>query len=243
MKRSNAIGASVTELRRLVRSGVLAGTILILLVSLPAFVPPLAHLLRPRTGCISMVNCSWETIKGVIWHLRWAAAAIGAITILLGWMLALRTRGWCENESTGQIDLARPHTASGADCASDTDSPQPSGMSAKEIASNLRGTWTPEASGCAYSTPQRRVRITLETNGDWDALRYERRDPYADCEEFAHDLLAIVGDDLTARDQLALIRALAERLTAWQARRGCEDDPVRHCLEELLSKHRKGTVL
>lgn len=196
MKRSNAIGANVTELHRLVRSSVLAGTILILLVSLPDFVP------------------------------RWAAAALGAITILFGWMLALRTRGWGKHESTRQLDLAQ----------------HPSGMSAKEIASRLRGPWMTEASGSAYSTPQRRVRIAIETNGDWDALRYERRDPNEDSEEFAHDLLAIVGDDLCARDQLALIRALAERLTAWQARRGCEDDPVRHCLEELLHRHRKGTV-
>jgi hypothetical protein len=116
------------------------------------------------------------------------------------------------------------------------------GMSAKEIALQLRGPWTTEASGCAYSTPHRRVRIAIETNDNWDALRYERRDPNEDCEEFAHDLLAIIGDDLCARDQLALIRALAERLTAWQARRGCEDDPVRHCLEELLNQHRQTTL-
>ncbi len=116
------------------------------------------------------------------------------------------------------------------------------GMSAKEIALQLRGPWTTEASGCAYSTPHRRVRIAIETNDNWDALRYERRDPNEDCEEFAHGLLAIIGDDLCARDQLALIRALAERLTAWQARRGCEDDPVRHCLEELLNQHRQTTL-
>ena len=86
------------------------------------------------------------------------------------------------------------------------------------------------------------MRIAIETNDNWDALRYERRDPNEDCEEFAHGLLAIIGDDLCARDQLALIRALAERLTAWQARRGCEDDPVRHCLEELLNPHRQTTL-
>ena len=130
----------------------------------------------------------------------------------------------------------RRRKMSDAHCSNDTD--PGSGMSAKEIAAHLPGRWTTEASGCAYSTPQRRVRIAIETNGDWEALRYERRDPYADCHEFAHDLLAIIGDHLCARDQLALIRALAERLTAWQVRRGCEDDPVLHTLEELVNRHR-----
>lgn len=132
--------------------------------------------------------------------------------------------GWLEHNSTGRAELTHPHNSTGAECSSDT--APASGMSAKEIAARSPGLWTTEASGCAYPTSQRRVRILIETNGDWDALRYEIRDPYADCEEFAQDLLAIVGDDLSARDQLALIRVLTARLTACQVRRGCEDDPV-----------------
>ena len=243
MKRSNAIGASVTELRRLVRSGVLAGTMLILLVSLPDFVPPLTHLLRPSPTCIRGADCMEETIKAVVWHLRWDCAALGAITILYGAMLALWMRRGRENASIAGNDSAVPDSTAAGGCSSDTDSPQPSGMSAKEIASHLRGPWKTEESGCAYSTPQRRVRIAIEINRDWDAMRYERRDPYADCDEFAQDLLSTVGDDLSPRDQIALVRALTVRLTAWQVRRGCEDDPVCRCLEDLLLRHRAARAL
>jgi len=238
MKRLDSIAANAAELRRLIRSGVLAGAVLILLVSLPSFVPPLAHLLRPRPTCIHGVDCFWESIKSVAWHLRWPCAALGTITILWGCLLALITRSWRENISTDHNTIMPPHVGTGS---SDTDSV--SGMSAKEIASHLRGPWTTEASGCAYCTPQRRVRIAIETNGNWDAMRYERRDPYADCDEFAQDLLSTVGDDLSPRDQIALVRALTVRLTAWQVRRGCEDDPVCRCLEDLLLRHRAARAL
>ena len=240
MKRSDTIAANATELRRLIRSGVLAGTFLILLVFLPDFVPSLAHLLRPSRTCVPGVECVGEAIKVTVWQIRWPCAALGALTILWGGALAVMTRPSRESNGTDLTALISPHDS--ANGLGPIEQDTGFGMSAKAIASQLRGPWTTEASGCAYSTPQRRVRIAIETNGDWDALRYERRDPNEDCEEFAHDLLAIIGDDLCARDQLALIRALAERLTAWQARRGCEDDPVRHCLEELLNPHRQTTL-
>ena len=240
MKRSDALAANATELRRLICSGVLGGAVLILLVSLPDFLPPLAHLLRPSRTCIPGAECFGEAIKAVVWQLRWPCAALGALTILLGGVLALMARPSRESNGTDLTAPISPHDSTGG--KSPIEQSAGFGMSAKEIASRLRGSWTTEASGFAYSTPQRRVRIALESNGDWDALWYERRDPNEDCEEFAHDLLAVIGDDLCPRDQIALIRALAGRLTAWQARRGCEDDPVHHCLEELLNKHRRTTL-
>jgi len=112
-------------------------------------------------------------------------------------------------------------------------------LSAKDIAERLPGPWKTVNSGCLYPHPQRRVQVSIETNSDWEVLRYEDRDPRADSEDFAQGLLAIVGEELCANDELALIRALAERLTAWQVRRGCEDDPVLHTLEELLNRHRE----
>ena len=111
-------------------------------------------------------------------------------------------------------------------------------LSAKDIAARLPGPWKTRNSGCLYPHPQRRVRVSVEINSDWEVLQYEDRDPQADSKDFAQELLDIMGDELCANDELALIRALAERLTAWQVRRGCEDDPVLHTLEELLNRHR-----
>ena len=238
MKRSDSLAANVAELRCLIRSGVLASALLILLVSLPSFVPPLAHLLRPSRTCITGTDCFWQAIKAVVWHLRWPCVVLGAVTILLGGWLALISRSWNEASSSKHLALMPRHTRTRESHSSDADA-HARGMSAKEIATRLTGLWTTKASGYAYSTGQRRLYIAIETNGDWDALRYERRDPNEDCAEFAHDLLAIIDHDLCAREQLALIRALAERLTAWQARRGREDDPVLRVLEELLIRHKE----
>ena len=236
MKRSDPIAPNKTELRRLIRSGVLAGAVLILLVSLPDFVPPLAHLMRPSRACIPGAECFGEAIKAIVWQFRWPCAALGAVTIIFGGLLALATRSWREHSSTERRVLTSPRFAAVASYSTDTDSPA-TGMSAKEIAALLPGIWTTDASGCAYPHPQRRVRIAIETNCNLEALQYERRDPYVDCDEFARDLLTIIGDDLCARDQLALIRALAARLTAWQAKRGRDDDPVRECFEEIMHRH------
>lgn len=241
MKRLGSISASAPELRRLIRSGVLAGAVLILLVSLPDFVPPLAHLLRPSPTCIPGVDCFGEAIKALIWHLRWIFAALGAITILWGAMLALMIRRWCEVDSTDQEKLTSPRGGGNDDVTSDPDSVDGL-LSTKDIAARLPGVWTTKASGCAYPTPQRRIRIAIETNGDLEALRYERRNPHTDGEELAQDVLALIGSDLSARDQLALLRVLTARLTDWQLRRGCEDDPVRHCLDELSNRHRQATL-
>ncbi len=111
-------------------------------------------------------------------------------------------------------------------------------LSAKDIAARLPGPWETVSSGCLYPHPQRRIRVSVEINRDWEVLRYDERDPRADSEDFARGLLAIVGEELCANDELALIRVLTERLTAWQVRRGCEDDPVLHALEELVNRHR-----
>ncbi len=180
MKRSDSTPPTVAELRSLIRSGILACAVLILLVSLPDFVPPLAHLMRPSRTCIPGVECFGEGIKAVVWQLRWPCAALATATILLGGWLAFTTRSWRENNSTEKAGRAAVLINSveqlRAVYSSDTDSPAP-GTSAKEIATLLPGTWTTGASGCAYPTPQRRVRIAVETNCDWDVLRYERRDP------------------------------------------------------------------
>ena len=116
-------------------------------------------------------------------------------------------------------------------------------LSAKEIAARLLGPWKTVNSACLYPHPQRRVRVSVETNSDWEVLRYDERNPRAESEDFARGLLAIVGEELCANDELALIRTLVERLTTWQVRRGCEDDPVRRCLEELLNRHRAARAL
>lgn len=114
-------------------------------------------------------------------------------------------------------------------------------LSAKDIAARLPGPWKTVRSGCLYPHPQPRVRVSIETNRAWEVLRYQNRDPHADSEDFAQGVLAIVSEELCANDELALVRALAERLTAWQVRRGCEDDPVLQALEELLNRHRQAT--
>ena len=111
-------------------------------------------------------------------------------------------------------------------------------LSAKDIAARLPGPWKTVSSGCLYPHPQRRIRVSVEISNDWEVLRYDERNPRAESEDFARGLLAIVGEELCANDELALIRTLVERLTTWQVRRVCQDDPVLQTLEELLNRHR-----
>ncbi len=224
------------EQNRFILAWIPAGAFLVLLVILSSSVPFLAHLLRPRPYCTPGPDCWTDAIQAVIWHARWFFPALGAILIVYSVILAVRTGPISEAESPEKAGFATTSLGIGSDFSSNTDSPA-HGMSAKEIAALLPGPWTTDASGCAYPHPQRRVRIAIETNCNLEALRYERRDPHVDCDEFARDLLAIIGDDLCARDQLALVRVLAERLTAWHARRGSSDDPVRECFEEILHRH------
>ena len=231
MKRPGEIGASQWRHHLGILVVILASSVLVLIALLPTSVPFLAQLLRPSPYCPHGSHCLGDATRSLILQLRAPFGVFSAIVSLCTAIFVLWTR------VRGEAALGQRHNRTVAKCSNDADSA--SGMSAKEIATLLPGLWTTEASGYAYSNPQRRVRIAVETNDDWDALRYERRDPNEDSEEFAHDLLAIIGDDLCARDQIALIRALVERLTAWQVRRGCEDDPVRHCLEELLNRHRQ----
>lgn len=220
MKRSDAIAANATELRRLIRSGVLGGAVLILLVSLPDFLPPLAHLLRPSRTCIPGLECFGEAIKAVVWQLRWPCAALAAVTILLGGWLAFTTRSWREIRST-----------------------KPGSLTAREIAEALPADeWQTVASATVYPHAQRRLAVTVSMNTSPEVFRYIEDEDYSARSKFAEELLEIIGEDLSANDEMALIRTLGKRLTAWQARRGCADDPVRHCLEELLNQHRQTTL-
>lgn len=112
-------------------------------------------------------------------------------------------------------------------------------LSAREIAERLPGPWQDEKDGYAYPHPQRRITIRVQTNLSWEILQYTERDPFADSDRFARELLELIGDDLSANDTMALIRALASQLSAWQIRRSGTngDDPIRECFDEALKAH------
>jgi hypothetical protein len=178
-------------------------------------------LLKPRAYCYRGQDCWEDFIQAVFWHTRSLFAA-------MTWLIAAQTAAVGLLSFVGLV-LERPTNGSPT-------------LSARGIAERLIGPWKTHKSGCLYPHPQRRVRVAVETNSDWEVLQYEDRDPRADSEDFAQGLLAIMGDELCANDELALVRALAERLTDWQVRRGCEDDPVLQTLEELLTRHREATL-
>ena len=122
-----------------------------------------------------------------------------------------------------------------------TSTTEPTGtvsLAAREIAEALPADeWRIVASATVYPHAQRRLAVTVSTNTSPEVFRYIEDEDYSARSKFAEELLEIIGEDLSANDEMALIRALAKRLTAWQARRGCDDDPVRECLEDVLRAH------
>ena len=120
----------------------------------------------------------------------------------------------------------------------------PASLTAREIAEALPADeWRTVASATVYPHAQRRLAVTVSMNTSPEVFRYIEDEDYSARSKFAEELLEIIGDDLSANDEMALIRALGKRLTAWQARRGscgqhgCTDNPVRECLEEVLREH------
>ena len=120
----------------------------------------------------------------------------------------------------------------------------PASLTAREIAEALPADeWRTVASATVYPHAQRRLAVTVSMNTSPEVFRYIEDEDYSARSKFAEELLAIIGEDLSANDEMAFIRALGKRLTAWQARRGscgqhgCPDDPVRECLEEVLREH------
>ena len=120
----------------------------------------------------------------------------------------------------------------------------PASLTAREIAEALPADeWRTVAKATVYPHAQRRLAVTVSTNTSPEVFRYIEDEDYSARSKFAEELLEIIGEDLSANDEMALIRALGKRLTAWQARRGscaqhgCPDDPVRECLEEVLREH------
>ena len=128
-----------------------------------------------------------------------------------------------------------------------TSTTEPTGtvsLTAREIAEALPADgWRTVASATVYPHAQRRLAMTVSTNTSPEVFRYIEDEDYSTRSKFAEELLEIIGEDLCANDEIALIRALGKRLTAWQGRRGscgqhgCTDDPVLECLEEVLREH------
>ena len=109
----------------------------------------------------------------------------------------------------------------------------------REIAGKLDPSkWKAIHEGDAYRNPQTRFRVAIERNSGIKILSHvdEDRDPEADADQFAEDLVGAMEQELSPRDMEALLKAIGKRYIAWgkSTTRTNAMDAVYETIEGLL---------